>query len=169
LRALGRVAVESSQLKGFLRTAVPVIAGIHPDAADAFVAGVGVRRLLEMLQKLGSATLRPTQADACKNLVDRLKAAIEERNIVAHGAWIGEPENEEDFGRPFIPKCATAHNKKRRLSAANIIKVAKTLEDLQYELWECMIAAWPDRVFYTQMTRKEARALWASAEGQATS
>jgi hypothetical protein len=165
LKALGRVAVESSQLEGYLSTAVPVIAGIPAAAAESFVARVGVTRLLEMLQKLASATLRPSQVDICKTLISRLKAAIEERNTVTHGAWLAEPENEEDFGRPFVPKRATAHNKQRRMSAANIIKVAKTLEELQYELWEFVIAAWPDRVFYTQMTPKEGQALWANLAG----
>jgi hypothetical protein len=143
LQALGRVVVETSNLESYLRIVLEVVSGVKAELADLFIRHEPISKLLSTFDQVAQKTLDDTTARAGRDLIGRLKKAIEDRNAVVHGHWVGVYDDD------YIPRTALAYSRRPvPFSARGILAVAKELETLQYEIWEFAISAWPKAVRY---------------------
>jgi hypothetical protein len=144
--ALGRVVVETTYLEHYLHYVVPIIAGMQWDAGGPFVQGRSVMQMLQLLQGIALPKLKGKQAEGLSKLIDQLKKAVEERNWVVHGMWTNAPRaTPERMLSAAEAGPARAFKRKGNeppYSAANILKIAQRLEQLQYELWDFIATKW---------------------------
>src|SRR5205823_13129487 len=89
LRAIGAIVVNWSGLEMLMELAILGFYDITLDRGLVLTSNIGFQSRLTLLRILATkgGIKDPTEAQACKQILNRLEAAYARRNAAAHGLW----------------------------------------------------------------------------------
>ena len=141
LAAIGCLAIHSSSLEERIAKAIWATCKLDEKIGRIFTDNTQLAGKIETLQNLMKYRLNSDAAKfAFKDLYERIKGAIPDRNTVIHGSWSLLVEMSEVTGEEFrmTPQATrTRHGQQDRiLDAAHIMEIARLFSALEHHLDE---------------------------------